>query len=59
MDSTQISTANDFINQGKFKKAKKNLINCIDKNYPFLLSKCYNQKKSHRIFVMPWHALKN
>lgn len=47
MDSTQISTANDFINQGKFKKAKKILINCnSDKNALFLLSKCYKSEKN-------------
>ena len=47
MDSAQITTANDFINQGKFKKAKKILSNCkTDKNALFLLSKCYKSEKN-------------
>ena len=42
MDSIQITAANELINQGKFKKAKKILSSCkSDKNALFLLSKCY------------------
>ena len=48
MDSAQITTANDFINQGKLKKAKKILSNCkSDKNALFLLSKCYKSENNH------------
>ena len=47
MDSSQITEANDLINQGKFKKAKKILNRCIsDKNALFLLSKCYRSEKN-------------